>query len=224
MPFMDVLRRKRQRTEGPEGPEGSALAVSWPAEEIEVVDVDEEPIPTSPSQVPPMGAELSSPPRTAVNPKGGGQGKDSLGPSVIPLVIFPEVPEGVIDEENQELVRHYEARLREGGKTRQIIGEYLAEVPPAEIKGKASRADLEPFFRGRVGERYVPLLAELAQGMIRGMLDIPACNLARNGTDNEVSLSSAARLSSLRVSSYFIWFIIVLACLSSISSASSSFL
>ena len=98
------------------------------------------------------------------------------------------------------MVRHYKARLREGEETRQIIGEYLAEVPPAETKGTASNADLELFFRGRVGERYVPLLAELAQGMIRGMLDIPARNLARNGTDNEVSLSSAARLSSLQVS------------------------
>ena len=165
-----------------------------------MVDVDEDPVPTSPSQVPPTGAEASSPPRTAVNPKGGGQGKDSLGPGVVPLVIFPEVPEGVIDEEHQELVRHYEARLREGEETRQIIGEYLAELPPAETKGTASRADLEPFFMGRVGDRYVPLLSELAQGIIRGMLDIPTRNLARNETDNEVSLSLVARLSSLRVS------------------------
>ena len=197
MPFLDVLRNKRRRTEGPEG---SVPVIPRVVEEVVVVDVDEEPVATSPSQIPPTGVEMPSPPRTAVNPKGMGQGKDSLGPGIIPLVIFPEVPEGMIDENHQKLVRHYEARVREGEEARQLIGEHLAEVPPAEVKGEASRADLEPFFRGRVGERYVPLLSELAQGMINGMLDIPARNIARNGTDNEVSLSSAARLSSLRVS------------------------
>ena len=111
MPFLDVLRRKRQRTEGPEG---SAPVMPRATEEIEVVDVDEEPVPTSPSQVPPTGAEVPSPPRTAVNPKGVGQGKDSLGPGVIPLVIFPEVPEDVIDEEHQKLVRHCEADSEKG--------------------------------------------------------------------------------------------------------------
>ena len=132
-----------------EGLEGSALAAPQPAEHVEVVDVDEDPVPTSPSQFPPMGIEASSPPRTAVNPKGGGQGKDSLGARVVPLVIFQEVLEGVVDEEHKELVRHYEARLREGEETCQIIGQYLAELPPVETKGTASRADLEPFFRGR---------------------------------------------------------------------------
>lgn len=165
-----------------------------------MIDMDDDLVPTSPSQVPPTGIEASSPPRTAVNPKGGGQGKDSLGAGVVPLVIFPEVLVGVIDEEHQELVRHYEARLREGEETRQIIGEYLAELPLVDTKGTTLRADLEPFFRGRVVERYVPLLTELAQGMIRGMQDIPTRNQARNGTNNEVILSSAARLSSLRVS------------------------
>ena len=105
MPFLDVLRNKRRRTEGPEGP---APVRPRAVEEVVVVDVDEEPVATSPSQIPPTGVEMPSPPRTAVNPKGGGQGKDSLGPGVIPLVIFPEVSEGVIDEEHQELVPHYE--------------------------------------------------------------------------------------------------------------------
>ena len=176
-------------------------------EDVVVVDVDEEHVATSPSQVPPTGAEMPSPPRTAANQKGMGQGMDSLGPGIVPLVIFLEVPEGVIDENHQKLVRHFEARVQEGEEARRLIGEHLAEVPPAEVKGEALRADLESFFRGRVGERYVPLLTELAQGMINGMLDIPARNIARNGTDNEISLASAARLSSLRVS-------IVLFCLS----------
>ena len=38
--------------------------------------------------------------------------------------------------------------------------------------------------------------------MLKGMCDIPLRNLARNGTDNEVSLSSAACLSALRVSHF----------------------
>ena len=115
----------------------------------------------------------------------------------------------MIDENHQELVRYFEARVHEGEETRRLIGEHLAEVPPAEVKGKASRADLEPFFTGRVGERYVPLLTELAQGMINGMLDIPARNIARNGTDNAITLASAARLSSLRVSIVSFLFIII---------------
>ena len=46
-----------------------------------------------------------------MNSKSGGQGKDSLGASAPPLVIFPEVHEDITDEEHQELVRHYEARV-----------------------------------------------------------------------------------------------------------------
>ena len=192
-------------------------------EDVVVVDVDDEPVATSSSQVPPTGAEMvpptgaemvpspgaemvPSPPRTVASQQGKGQGKDSLGPGVVPLVIFPEVQDDVIDENHQELVRYFEARALEGEETRKLIGEYLAEVPPAEDKGKACRADLEPFFRGWVGERYVPLLTELAHGMLKGMLDIPAKNIARNGTDNEITLASAARLSALRVSiaSFFV--------------------
>ena len=206
MPLLDVLRSKRRRIEGSEEP---APVIPRTVEDVVVVDVDDEPVATSPSQVPPTGAEMPSPPRTAANPKGMGQGKDSLGPGVVALVIFPEVPEGVIDENHQELVRYFEVRVQEGEETRKLIGEHLAEVPPAEDKGKACRADLEPFFRGRVGERYVPLLTELAQGMINGMLDIPARNIARNGTDNEITLASAARLSALRVSFASFLFIII---------------
>ena len=128
---------------------------------------------------------------------------DSLATGAPPLVIFPEVHEDTSDDEYRELVRHCEARVLEGEETRRAISEYFAEVAPSGEKGKASRSDLEPFFQGRVGERVVPLLTELAQGMLRGLCDIPLRNLARNGTDNEISLSSASRLSSLRVS-YFI--------------------
>ena len=233
MPLLDVLRNKRRRieeepapaiprgievSEGPapiiprrvEGSGGPTPAVPRTTEDVVVVDVDDEPVATSPSQIPPTGIEMPSPPRTAASPKGKGQGKASLGPGVVPLTIFPEVPDDVIDENHQELVRYFEARALEGEETRKLIGEYLAEVPPAEDKGKACRADLEPFFRGWVGERYVPLLTELAHGMLKGMLDIPAKNIARNGTDNEITLASAARLSALRVCTTLSLFIIIL--------------
>ena len=220
MPFLDVLRSKRRRIEGEEptpaiprrieGSEEPTPVIPRTVEDVVVVDVDDEPVATSPSQVPPTGAEMPSPPRTAASQKGKGQGKDSLGPGVVPLVIFPEVPDDVIDENHQELVRYFEARALEGEETRKLIGEYLAEVPPAEDKGKACRADLEPFFRGWVGERYVPLLTELAHGMLKGMLDIQAKNIARNGTDNEITLASAARLSALRVSIASFLFIILM--------------
>ena len=207
MPFLDVLRSKRRRIEGFEEP---TPVIPRTVEDVVVVDVDDEPVATSPSQVSPTGAEMPSPPRTAANQKGMGQGKDSLGPGVVPLVIFPEVPDDVIDENHQELVRYFEARALEGEETRKLIGEYLAEVPPAEDKGKACRADLEPFFKGWVGERYVPMLTELAHGMLKGMLDIPAKNIARNGTDNEITLASAARLSALWVCTASFLFIIIL--------------
>ena len=223
MPLLDVLRSKRRRLGGSEEP---TPAIPRTVEDVVVVDVDDEPVATSSSQVPPTGAEMvpptgaemvpptgaemPSPSRTVASQQGKGQGKDSLGPGVVPLVIFPEVQDDVIDENHQELVRYFEARALEGEETRKLIGEYLAEVPPAEDKGKACRADLEPFFRGWVGERYVPLLTELAHGMLKGMLDIPAKNIARNGTDNEITLASAARLSALRVSIASFLFIIIL--------------
>ena len=61
---MDVLRNKRRRIEGPEGP---APVIPRAVEEVVVVDVDEEPVATSPSQVPPTGTEMPSPLRTAAN-------------------------------------------------------------------------------------------------------------------------------------------------------------
>ena len=224
MPLLDVLRSKRRRLGGSEEP---TPAIPRTVEDVVVVDVDDEPVATSSSQVPLTGAEMvpptgaemvpspgaemvPSPPRTVASQQGKGQGKDSLGPGVVPLVIFPEVQDDVIDENHQELVRYFEARALEGEETRKLIGEYLAEVPPAEDKGKACRADLEPFFKGWVGERYVPLLTELAHGMLKGMLDIPAKNIARNGTDNEVTLASVARLSALRVCTASFLFIIIL--------------
>lgn len=204
MKIVDLVRRKKQRIDGPGVPAlPTDPVVPQSATPIEVVDVEPEPNTASPSQVPPAtepaGVESSLPPRTVAKPKSCSQGKDPLGVGIRPLVIFPEVHKGTSDEEHQELVRHYEARVVDGEETRRVIGDYFAEVAPSKEKGAASRADLESFFRGRVGERVVPLLSELDQGMIKGMCDIPLRNLARNGTYNEVSLSSAALLSSLRV-------------------------
>ena len=78
-----------------------------------------------------------------MNSKSGGQGKDSLGASAPPLVIFPEVQEDITDEEHQEVVRHYKERFIEREDTCRIIGDYFAEVPPSETKGLATRADGE---------------------------------------------------------------------------------
>ena len=86
-----------------------------------------------------------------------------------PLVIYPKIPEGERDEEHQQFVQHYKARLLEGEETRRIIDEYFADDAPSEEEGMATRKNLESFFRGRVGEKVVPLLAELAQGMISGI-------------------------------------------------------
>lgn len=97
-------------------------------------------------------------------------------------------------------MQHYKARLLEGEEARCSIGEYFVDDASSEEKGTTSRNDLEPFFRGRVGEKVVPLLLELAQGMLSSLCDIPLRNLARNETDNEVSLASAYRLATLRVS------------------------
>ena len=97
-------------------------------------------------------------------------------------------------------MRHYQARLLEGEEARRTIGEYFADDAPSEEKDTASRKDLESFFRGQVGEKVVPLLSELAQGMLSSLCDIPLRNMARNGTDNEVSLASANCLTTLRVS------------------------
>ena len=99
-------------------------------------------------------------------------------------------------------MKYYEARLREGEEAHRVIGEYFADDAPSGEKGTTTRKDLEPFFRGRVGEKVVPLLAELAQGMISGMCDIPLCNLARNEIYNEVSLASAGCLAAFWVSSF----------------------
>ena len=133
---------------------------------------------------------------------GGGKEKVPLSLGSPPLVVFPNIREGEEDEEHQQFVRHYEARLLEGEEAVRSIDEYFADDAPSGEKGTTSRKDLEPFFRGRVGEKVVPLLAELAQGMLSSMCDIPLRNLARNGTDNEVSLASAGRLAALRVSPF----------------------
>ena len=42
-----------------------------------------------------------------------------------PLVIYPEILEGERDEEHQELVRHYEARVLEGEEARRVISDYI---------------------------------------------------------------------------------------------------
>lgn len=97
-------------------------------------------------------------------------------------------------------MQHYKARVLEGEEARQIIGDYFANDAPSEEKGTTSRKDLEPFFRGRVGEKVSPLLAKFAKRMISGMYNIPLRNLARNRIDNEVSLAFVGRLAPLRVS------------------------
>ena len=187
------------------------------ASQIEVVDVEAEPDTASPSNIPPVteptGVEPSSPPRATAKSKSGGRGKVPLSLGGPPLVIYPEIPEGERDEEHRELVRHYEARVLEGEEARRIIDDYFADDAPSEEKDTTSRKDLEPFFRGRVGEKVVPLLAELAQGVISGMCDIPLRNLARNGTDNEVSLASAGRLAALRVSPFTLFLTVFFLCL-----------
>ena len=136
----------------------------------------------------------------AAGAENAGKGKEPLGQGGVPLVIFPEPPKDGEDEEYQRLVKYHEARLLEGEEAKRAIHEYFLDDAPSEDVATTSRADLEPFFRGRVGEKVVPLLAELAQGMLSSMCDIPLRNLARNGTDNDISLISAGRLSSLRVS------------------------
>ena len=95
-------------------------------------------------------------------------------------------------------MQHYKARIVEGEEARCVIGEYFANDAPSGEKGQARRKDLKPFFQGWVGEKVIPLLTELAQGMLSSLCDIPLRNLARNGTDNEVSLASANRLATLR--------------------------
>ena len=90
--------------------------------------------------------------------------------------------------------------MLEGEEAKRVIHEYFLDDTPSTEVPETSRADLEPFFRGRVGEKVVPLLAEVAQGILSSMCDIPLRNLARIGTDNEVNLISAARLSAIRVS------------------------
>ena len=98
-------------------------------------------------------------------------------------------------------MQHYKAHLLEGEDALHTIGEYFADDARSGEKGTTSRKDLEPFFQGRVGEKDVPLLTKLAQGMLSSLCDIPLQNLARNGTDNEASLASANCLATLRVSS-----------------------
>lgn len=97
-------------------------------------------------------------------------------------------------------MRHYQACLLEGEEARRTIGEYFVDDAPSGEKDTASKKDLEPFFRGQVGRKVVPLLSELAQGMLSSLCNIPLRNLARNRTDNEVSLASANCLTTLRVS------------------------
>ena len=213
---MDLVQRKKQRIEGPEDsalPSGSMVPRS--AMPVEVVDVEAEPDAVSPSQAPPTRTEFPSPLRIVAKLKSGGQGMDPLGTGAPPLVIFPKIHEDTSNEEYQELVCHCEARVLEGKETRRAISEYFTEVAPSGENDKASREDLEPFFQVRVGERVVPLLTKLAQGMLRGLCDIPLRNLARTGTDNEISLSSVARLSSLRVSysKVTLFFLTIFVCL-----------
>ena len=192
MGLVDTIRRKRQRTEDPAVPVVPRLAPP-----VDIVDVEELETPVTE----PTGVPSPSPMTEAAGAENAGKGKEPLGQGGVPLVIFPEPPkDGEDNEEYQRLVKYHEARLVEGEEAKHAIHEYfLGDAPSTEVEA-TSRADLEPFFRGRVGEKVVPLLAELAQGMLSSMCDIPLRNLARNGTDNEVSLISAGRLSALRVS------------------------
>ena len=109
-------------------------------------------------------------------------------------------------------MKYYEARLSEREEAHCTISEYFTDDAPSREKGTATKKDLEPFFRGRVGEKVVPLLAELAQGMLSSMCDIPLHNLARNMTDNEVSLASAGRLAALRVSLFTLFLTVFFIC------------
>ena len=192
MSLVDTIRRKRQRTVGPEVP-----AAPRPPPTVEIVDVEE-----AEASATDLAGVPSPPPTTETADAGDvGKGKEPLGPGCVPLVIVPEPPtSGEEYEEYQRFLKYREARLLEGEETKRIIHEYfLDDTPSAEVP-ETSRADLEPFFRGRVGEKVVPLLAEVAQGILSSMCDIPLRNLARSGTDNEVNLISAARLSAIRVS------------------------
>lgn len=143
--------------------------------------------------------EVPPPPKIKAGAKGG-KGKVPLSLGGLPLVIYPEIPEGEGDGEHQQFVQQYKTRLLEGEEARRTIGEYFADDAPSGEKGSASRKDLELFVQGRVGEKVVPLLTKLAQGILSSLYDIPLRNLARNRTDNEVSLTSANRLATLRVS------------------------
>ena len=192
MGLVDTIRRKRQRTDGPVVP-----AAPPPAPTVDIVDVEEIEAPV----IEPAGVPSPPPTTEAPGVESVGKGKEPLRPGGIPLVIVPEPPKsGEEYEEYQRFVRYHEARLLEGEEAKRIIHEYfLDDTPSAEVP-ETSRADLEPFFRGRVGEKVVPLLAEVAQGILSSMCDIPLRNLARSGTDNEGNLISAARLSAIRVS------------------------
>ena len=114
MKVLEQIWRKRQRTEGPGVPAILVVPVMpRPVLQVDVVDVEAEPDTTSPSNIPPVTEpareEPFLAPRTTVLPKSGDKGKVLLGLDGPPLVIYPEIPEGERDEENQKLVRHYEA-------------------------------------------------------------------------------------------------------------------
>ena len=192
MGLVDTIRRKRQRTEDPAVP-----VVPRPAPTVDIVDVEEIETPV----IEPAGVPSPPPTTEAAGAENVGKGKEPLGPGCVPLVIVPEPPtSGEEYEEYQRFLKYRDARLLEGEENKRVIHEYFLDDTPSSDAPETSRADLEPFFRGQVGEKVVPLLAELAQGMLSSMSEIPLRSLARDGTDNEVSLISAARLSSLRVS------------------------
>lgn len=116
MNVLGQIRRKRQRTEGLGVPVVPVIpVVPRPVSQVEVVDVEAEPDTASLSNVPPVtepvGEEPSSPPRTKAGSKSSGKGKVPVRLGGPPLVIYPEILEGEGDEEHQQYVQHYKARL-----------------------------------------------------------------------------------------------------------------
>ena len=126
MNIIDLVRRKRQRIEGPGVPVLPAVpVVPRPAPPFEVVDVEAEPDTASPSHVPPVteptGVPSPSPMIEAAGAENAGKGKEPLGQGGIPLVIFPEPRKDGDDEEYQRLVKYHEARLLEGEEAKRAI-------------------------------------------------------------------------------------------------------
>lgn len=99
----------------------------------------------------------------------GDKGKVPLSLGGPPHVIYPEIPAGERDEKHQQFMKYYKAWLHEREESHHAIGGYFANDTPSEKKGTTMRNDLELFFRGRVVKKVVPLLAELAQGMLSSM-------------------------------------------------------